>query len=112
MPYTPKQIEFLVEEIRQIDLDVIGPQLIRLAGVDGLGLINFIREQQTDTGVARIDLVFGLPHRNLNDEYNREYTIIKESLGRLSPFQMADLQALCIKGLTGTKYAIDVINSL
>jgi hypothetical protein len=82
MYYTTEQISTLVEDIRQIDLDRVGPTLIRMAGADGLTLIAGIRDLQSDAGLAQMDLVFGLPHRNLSEVYNQQYTRSKEALGR------------------------------
>ena len=112
MYYTAEQITQLIDDIRRIDLDRIGPALIRIAGADGLTLIAGIRDLQSDAGLAQMDLVFGLPHRNLSEVYNQQYTRSKEALGRLTAHQMTGIQAFIIKGLTSAKYMMDVIASL
>jgi hypothetical protein len=109
--YHTKEIKDLIDSIRDIDVDSVGSRLLRLVGSDALPMIGLLKEYRTDDSLAQLDLIFGLPHRNLSDRYNAQYTVSKAALGTLTSEKMLELQQLTVTALIGIQQTLDLVEA-
>jgi hypothetical protein len=109
--YYKTEIISIINAIRDIDVDSVGSRLLRIVGTDALPMIGLLKEYRTDDSLAQLDLIFGLPHRNLSDRYNAQYTVSKAALGTLTSEKMLELQQLTITALINIQQTLDLVES-